>query len=286
MASRLLGALVLLVGLGGCTLIGLDQMINEQRAGGLPISGLLLLTVPLLIVGWIAVRIGRLVIGRWRHDYLDETRRERLMAGLGVAALSGGLLFGGITVLVPSSHPDAALVAALKPACGGSAVNGAGIAQPGASINHLVLLATDGSEHRWTGFAPIEWKPASLADTELVACVSADEIRTQIETCQYINGPAITRYSAARHVVLVEPGTGRTIASYDMTDTPRECRSTEERSVVELTGSVPWETVRAGLATHVGCCEPAPTAPTAGPSREPGPTPWWQHEPPTAAPAP
>jgi hypothetical protein len=261
MITRLTGGLVVLLGFGGCAYLGVQGMIDEQRAGGVPIVPLLLLSVPLLVVGWLAVRVGRLFIGRWQHDYLNRTLRERRIAGLAAALLSGGLLYSAVGLVVPSQHPGHHLTAALKPACGGSAVAGAGGAhRAGAASAHLVVLGADGNEQGWTGHAPMEWKPASLADTELVACVSAHDADALIETCHYTIGPALKRYSATRHVKLIEPGSGRVVAEYDVTDVPPTCPPMKKVEATMLMGRVEWPMVQARLAAYAGCCAPAPTA--------------------------
>ena len=274
MLSRVVGVLVVLLAFSGCAYLGVQQMVTEQRMGGWPALALILLAGPLLVVGWAVVRIGGLFIRRWRHDYLNRTRRERRLAGLAAAVLSGGLLYGAIGLAVPSQHPGHDLTAALKPACTNGAINGAGGSHiAGAATAHLVVLDPEGNEQRWTGAAPIEWKPASLADTEVVACVSDEDVMALIETCQYINGPAIRRYSATRHVKLIEPGSGQMVAEYDVTDSPRQCRSTEERDVTELNGRVEWENVGARLAVLAGCCAPLLTASPGRPGEQPQVTP-------------
>ena len=248
MLNRIVGVLVVLLAFGGCAYFGVQEMAAEQRVGGIPAVGLIFLIGPLLIVGWLGVRVGRLFIGRWQNDYLNRTLRERRLAGLGVAVLSGGALLLGVQFVVPSQHPGAELVAALRPACAGLPVPGGGVISAGAPINHLVVLGPVGNEQRWTGSPPMEWKPASLADTELVACVSDEDVDLLIETCHYINGPAIERLSATRHVKLVEPGSGRVVAEYDVTNTPRECHMTEEHDVTVLSAKVDWAMVQARLA--------------------------------------
>lgn len=269
MLSRLIGVLVVLLAFGGCAYLGVQEMVQQQRAGGMPIVVLPLLTVPLLLLGWLVVRVGRLFIGRWRYDYGDRTLGERRLAGLGAAAMAGAAAYLGVVLLVPSQHPDAALVAALKPACTGAAVVGAGDSHVSGPVSsHLVVLGSAGEDQLWTGYPPLEWKPASLADAELAACVSDEDAVALIETCQYINGPAIKRYSATRHVTLVEPGTGRVVAEYDVTDSPRQCMKTEQRDVTELHGRVVWEAVQARLASYAGCCAPQPTASPARPGEQ------------------
>jgi hypothetical protein len=274
MLSRLVGALVVLLAFGGCAYLGIQEMVTEQQQGGVPLVALVFLIVPLLVVGWVVVRIGRHFIGRWQHDYLNRTLGERRIAGLGVAVLSAAVLYGGVAVVVPSHHPGHDLTAALKPSCSGGAVAGAGVMHWADGVaNHLVVLGPEGNEQRWTGSTPIEWKPASVADTELVACVSDEDLVALVETCQYINGPAIRRYSATRHVRLVEPGTAAVVAEYDVGDRPRDCRQSEEHDVVELKGKVAWEMVETRLAEQAGCCTPWPaTTPRSSPPRPVAPS--------------
>jgi hypothetical protein len=274
MLTRVVGVLVMLLAFSGCAYLGVQEMVTEQRVGGWPAMALILLAGPLLAVGWVTVRIGGLFIHSWRHDYLNETRRERRFAGLAVATLVGGLLYGGVVMAVPSQHPGHALTAALKAACTDGAIDGAGGSHiSGAATAHLVVLDPEGNEQRWTGRAPIEWKPASLADTELVSCVSDEDVMALIETCQYINGPSIKRYAATRHVKVVEAATARVVAEFNVGDSPRQCRQTEQRDLTELKGKVEWEMVQSRLASLAGCCAPSSTTSSGRPGVQPQVTP-------------
>ena len=274
MLSRIVGALVVMGIFGGCAYLGVQEMVTEQRVGGWPALALILLAGPLLVVGWIATRVGRLFIGRWQHDYFNRTLRERRLAGLGVAVLSGGLLYAAVGSLVPSQHPGHELTAALKLTCTDGAVVAAGGAhRAGMATAHLVVLGSDGYEQRWTGHAPMEWKPANLADTELVACVSAQDAHALIQTCHYTIGPALKRYNATRHVKLIEPGSGRAVAEYDVTDVPPTCPQTKKVEATTLMGRVEWPMVQARLATYAGCCAPTPTASPGRPGERPQVTP-------------
>ena len=274
MLSKIVGALVVLLAFGGCAFWGIQEMAAEQRVGGWPALALIPLVGPLLLIGWLAVRAGRLFIGRWQHDYFNHTLRERRIAGLGVAVLSGGLLYAAVGVAVPSQHPGHDLTAALKLACTDSAVVGAGGAhRAGAATAHLVVLDLDGNEQSWTGHVPMEWRPANLADTELVACVSAQDADALIETCHYTIGPALKRYSATRHVRLIEPASGRVVTTYDVTDVPSTCPSMKVVEATILTGRVEWPMVQARLAAYAGCCAPTPTASPSRPGEQPQFTP-------------
>ena len=262
-----LGALVVLLIVAGLAMSGLEQLHAAQAHGDSLFFPMALLAIPLLLVGWLAVRLMGVVIRPWRRG---EHEGQRAAVVLLVAVLAGGGLVAYTQATVPNQLPAASIVAALAPACRGIPVAGAGSGHvAGGVLKHMVVLDSEGNPHAWTGYPPLTWRPATLADAELVACISAEETQTQIEVCSYINGPSITRYQDSREVRIVDAATAREVAHYTLRDTPRECRPSEQMGTTELRGEVKWSMV------EDRCCElvdPANAHPQ--PSPEPGsPTP-------------
>jgi hypothetical protein len=270
-----MGAIVGILIVIGLTVAGISTFIDARVHGDVPIVGWLLLVVPLLVVGWIARVVYRAIV--IRGDFLRRLQyhggaKEALAAISVVALVVGGLHFG-IQAAYQSQRPSAELTAALAPACSGAAVPGAGTVEaPGTTSNHLVLLSTDGTEHPWTGYPPMAWRPLTLDDAEFVACVSPETTYRQIEVCSYTNGPAITRYSANRDVKVVEAATGRTVASYTMTDNPRACGQTEQRDVTELRGDVGWADFQERSTSIVETGSYHYAEASSGPTSQPLPT--------------
>jgi hypothetical protein len=235
--AALFGILVLL----GLTILGIGELVAAQAHGEWPGFALILLAIPLAIVARIPIAIGEHTIRGWQYG---GGRGQKWAVGLLVWIVAAGGAVGIAQLTVPSQRPDAQLVAAVRPACAGQAIAGAGaLDRSGARVNHLIVLDTDGNEHPWTGYPPMAWRPPDLADTELVACISADEIKTEIQVCQYVNGPPIHRYRISRQVRLVEAATGRVIHQATVSDDPRACGHTESRDLTELSGDVTWDDV-------------------------------------------
>jgi len=168
-----------------------------------------------------------------------------------------GLLFAFSVALAgcdsepPAPTIDPGIVAALAPACAGQAVPGAGyVATSGSPANHLVLLDSAGHPFDMSGWLPSGWQPASLADAELVACAAATPVRTVLEVCPYI-GSDVTRYEVMQPYEVVEAGSGRTVAFFQIVADPRECHSTENASLTELEGVIDADLVTAHLVGFV-----------------------------------
>lgn len=89
----------------------------------------------------------------------------------------------------------------------------------------------------WYSRIPESWPPASVEETELVACVDPVE-KYVIEICQYRGGPDITRYGYRLQVTLVTARTGEIVASETFKgEPPRQCKQFEDSSVGKLTGN-------------------------------------------------
>jgi hypothetical protein len=244
----LLKRLLALLIVAALAAVGAWQLVEAQAHGESLIFPLTLLALPLISLGWLVVRIGSVVIRGWKWG---GASRQKTVVGLLTVVLAGAALVVAVQATVPSQRPSAQLTAALASACRGGAVAGAGaLDTSGSHMNHLVVLDADGNEQAWTGYPPIAWRPLSLSDTELVACIS-DETRTEIQVCDYVNGPDIHRYRVTRTVRIVEAATGRTVVEFTVSDEPRSCHATEQQDVTELSGELTWEMVAEHCAALV-----------------------------------
>lgn len=260
------GLLVLIAGLGG--FVGLAE---SQAHGDSILPALALLTVGLIGLAWLVVRIMSALMPAWRDGAHPG---QKTLVGLLIVVLAGGGAVAYVQHNVVSQRPAAEVTATLAPACVGVAVPTAGLVDnSGARLNHLVVLDQGGREHAWTGYPPVAWRPPTVEDAEYVACVTNEETRTVIETCNYMNGSPITRYRASRDVSLVEARTGVVVLSYIASDDARECHQTEDKSLTELSGAVSWGRIEADLVAYVDpggiATEPSPgqdVRPTVRPS--------------------
>jgi len=228
---------------------------------------------------------------------LREGRLLPLLGGLAGAGVAGGcavalvlrLLGRKTSVWVPRAGGlllAAALVLGLAIATRekvGAACSGAGLADaaeysrgPGP---HPIEAMHDG---RRIWLPPDKsWRPASIAETELVACVGPVE-QYVIEVCQYSGGNNLTRYGFRRRVILLAARTGEVLASETFAgEWPRACRPTEQWWVWWLWGGTridagavwewlsPWVTSTPSQETVLGTGVMWSTAyARSGPSRQ------------------
>jgi hypothetical protein len=168
---------------------------------------------------------------------------------LAAAFIALGLIGACESAGQPTFDPQ--MIAAVAPACSGQPVSGAGsVVTTGAVRNHMVLLDTSGQPFEWTDWIPAEWRPASTADTELVACVNAEPVRRVIEVCPYY-GSDITRYEVTRTFAVIEPFSGRSVANFSIVTQPRSCERQEDASLTELVGTIDSDMVTAHLTSLV-----------------------------------
>lgn len=122
---------------------------------------------------------------------------------------------------------------AVAPACGGLGVAGAAPYDPSPHPRPIVALSN--GKELWYNAMPLEWVPADVTTTELVACVGESE-RYTIEVCPYY-GSSVTRYGYRRQIELVSALTAEVIASEIFEgNPPRECRGSESANLTELKG--------------------------------------------------
>jgi hypothetical protein len=187
---------------------------------------------------------------QWRRGV--STVATVLTGGIAIALAVNG--FPTISRTILSEENSAAAAAIARPACRGIAVPEAGRLITGTTVNHVVVLDTEGNDHSWTGSPPATWRPTSIGDLEVVLCVDHEETTYVDEVCEYSGGPDITRHTAVRNFRLVEPATGRTLATLKVEGEARACHQTEEVSLTDLQGSVAWpdiqDEVEEWLAAH------------------------------------
>jgi hypothetical protein len=162
---------------------------------------------------------------QWTHPDVSARPPNRkrqlrllLLAGLAVAGVLVGLrLFVG----APAEEAQREHRAALAPACLGHPVPGAGTAGHASLTseptlpNHFVILDSSGKEHEWSG-NDYTWRAATVADTELVVCVAADEAFTFAGVCRYEQGVELREHEGFRTVAVFEAATGQEFATFEV----------------------------------------------------------------------
>jgi hypothetical protein len=160
------------------------------------------------------------------------------------------IILGIVVACAPAANlPGTELIRALGPACIRRPVVGPA-AFDSTGANHAVVLDSVGRQSNWTELAPLAWKPATLADAQLVACIGEEE-RALIETCQYTGGSPVRRYQADRKVRLMEAVSGDPVATFTVSDYPRACAASEVTSLTSLVGEVTWTMVQERLSPIV-----------------------------------
>jgi hypothetical protein len=146
------------------------------------------------------------------------------------AAVSLFITVGISTFIILTSQVE------IDPACYGQGVVASATYSEG-QVPHPVEIVHYGRRiWYWRWFLPGSWLPASVEETELVACVGPVE-EYVIETCQYY-GSSVTRYGYKRQVVLRTAKTGEIVASETFRgESPSRCKQTEESSTTKLKGS-------------------------------------------------
>jgi len=146
--------------------------------------------------------------------------RGRVVFVVAVLAVVG--LVVAPRLLLGSPNDDARVLrAALAPACSGHPEIGAGTAGH-ASVtttptfqNHFVILDIAGNEHEWSG-NDYRWTAATVADTELVVCIAADQAFTPVGVCSYEHGMELRKHDGSRSVAVFEASTGQEFASFEV----------------------------------------------------------------------
>lgn len=143
-------------------------------------------------------------------------QRLRLAVSLCVVSVAAAGLLVGCGSGSGTPRPDQGVRAALGDFCDTAslplnrslAVPGAGAVTP-QSRNHLVALSYARNEIPWADL-PDDWRPATIADTEFVACVS-DNVPVVFETCTYVPSGKVTRARFQTSFTVYEAATGREI---------------------------------------------------------------------------
>jgi len=259
------GALLLL-GIFGASIGWLREALAQGESIVWP---LLLLAVSVLVVGGLAAGVLRVLV--------RPLRRHQTATGVVALAIAAVLGVGAYAANsdVPLQRPDASVTAAVAPACAGQAVAAAGrVTTGGSSLNHVVVLDQAGAEFGWTGKPSVDWRPPTVDDVELVACVQPEDTVVVVEVCKY-NGPSTTRYSATRQIRVVAAQTGAELARFSITDQPSACPPVKSSDMPEIKASVDWRQVEQHLESLVrtgSFVDPDVPATGPGATRSPGAT--------------
>lgn len=244
---RIVGAVVgvlVVIALGA---LGVFFQREAIAQGDSLIGSSALLFVPLLCAGVLIVAILAALVPRLRqgHENVKSVMAVAFAAVLGVGVFA-------VNSDVPVQRPDVTVTGAVARACAGQPVPEAGIVHSDGSVrNHLVVLDATGAEQAWTGKPPIEWRPPTVDEVELVACIDAADARGVEQVCEYTNGSTTTRYSATRTVRVVAARTGIELARFSITDLPSSCSQKKVGDDDTITGYVDWPVVEAHLASFV-----------------------------------
>lgn len=191
---------------------GIDRSGGNQRGRGMAISGIVLGTVTLIVtsafIAFVAFEAGQEDGGK-RAD-----EREQVVETVGRACRNAGVPVAG--------------------------------AYRGDGPFHMVLVGGKGQEIDWTR-RNASWRAETVADAELVACVTAR--RTLIQSCPYTGGNTVERYRTTVRVRVLEARNRRVVDTFTLTDDPRQCHFSEwfYTDTVELEGRVPFKRVDARL---------------------------------------
>ena len=221
-------------------------LLETLQHGDVPWAAAILLAIPLIFLAAVIIRLA----GRFVRPLRGPNTGA--VSALLVAAIAGGSIYAAVAGEVVVQRPDIAVVAAVRTACRGVAVPEAGRILSGGVRNHLVVLDAAGGDHDWTGHPPLTWRPVSVADVELVACIDRAETTTVVEVCRYTNGSSITRHSATRNVRLVEPASGRVLANLAVTSAAPACGKSEQKDLTDLYGFTGWADAQQGIETWLG----------------------------------
>lgn len=240
----------LFFGVAGLGSFGWLVQLKESGELGLNLLSAGAIGLFALAVGWLCLVVVDVASSVWAC-WEQGRYAEKAVFGVGIGAALVVTTLVGLDAFVENRRPGPEITAAASRACLGQAVAGAGAYDAATGGSRLVVLDLEGNEHAWTGQPPIDWRPSTISELKLVACIAAEEVRHVIQTCRYQDGPDITRYTAERRVIVVEGATARPLSDEVVRVSPRQCEQTERRSVTELVGLLDWETLEALLSPYV-----------------------------------
>lgn len=252
-------AILAVVGLGAG---GVFVLRDAVAHGDSLLMAFIVLAIPLLVVGGLLVAgVARIVPALKRHQSVQT------VVAIGVAALLGVGVYG-LNSGIPTQRPDPSLVRAVAGACIDQPVAGAGLVHTdGSEPNHLVVLDGSGAEIDWTGQPPLAWRPPTVADVELVACID-EETHPLDEVCRYEGGKTATLYDGIRRVRVVAAQSAQELARFVLTSSDG-CDYVLVGDSKEIKSSVAWSEVAARLSSlvqtgrYVEPNQPSPSAPPA-----------------------
>lgn len=178
----------------------------------------------------------------------------------GIAAVGLLVACGGGSASEPQGSVSEALVSpALRDLC--RTTRRVGEPAAGTAIlgvpNHVVVLDPMGGDSPWADSVPEAWRPATLADTEFVACVSGNRPE-EFEVCTYEPAGTVTRVRYGVDVSVYEAATGEPVyietlpMLHIVGADPPPCPPTKEPSLTRLEGEhVEWPMVESRLTSLV-----------------------------------
>ena len=241
----ILVGLIIVVALGWAGVTSLRDAIAHGDSLIIPLA---LLAVPLWCVGAVLAAIVRAIVPQLRHGH----DRARTLMPVVVAVVLGVGIYG-LNRDIPVQRPDAAVTQAVGIACAGQGIpQAASVHTDGSEPNHIVVLDATGAEQGWTGKAALEWRPPTVDDTELVACVDREETHNRVDTCRYDHGSITTLYNARLDFRVVAARSGLELAHHTIVSAPGECPYSKVGGDDDrIEANVSWEQVAAHLASFV-----------------------------------
>lgn len=119
------------------------------------------------------------------------------------------------------------------------------------SISPIVIIRDDGQRHKFTSNIKLSWRPNSINEVQLIACLSKEKA-IQINVCGYA-GPSITRIQFVFDLILREAKTGNIIVNNSFYGSyPRYCQGEEGWSLTLLEGEhVDYSVIESWLESYV-----------------------------------
>jgi uncharacterized protein YjbI with pentapeptide repeats len=130
------------------------------------------------------------------------------------------------------------ILQAIEASCDGSEVEGAHPFTDNNMLHTVALVNTQNDfPQKWEDIAnKNRWEPTALRFAELVACVEDETVR-EIQTCDYVGGPDITRYQYQMNIRVVVAATGTTLTTGSIDGSaPEVCPETAPVEQVSIYG--------------------------------------------------
>ena len=198
----------------------LRQRVEVGEPGLIAVAAILLVASIAIVAFLILVILG-----------VGKQPKTVLLAALAVGLVLGGGLTGYRLLSVPrlTSYGDEFWSQALR-VCDGIGIPEAAAYQETPGLHKVVAVEPDAKTWwSWTQYIQKEWRPTSLADTELIVCLEPEK-KISIEVCHYQGSFTQERYQYTRHAVLRSARTGEVISSADLEGgMPAQCPRTTSK---------------------------------------------------------